>query len=100
MPTSTARSARSSSQSISSSAKARLRVPPGLADPVRPLEVGEHQDVEELGAGSRPEGVEALAEILFDLLPGSRDRNASTYQRPPGLRAQGFTQLGAGTWWP
>ena|SRR5215207_3363229 len=40
----------------------RLRVPPELADPVGSLEVGEHQDVEQLGAGSRSEGVQALAE--------------------------------------
>ena len=58
IPTSTARSVRSSSQSIRSSAKVRaLRVAPELADPVGSLEVGEHQDVEQLGAGSRPEGV-------------------------------------------
>ena len=37
-----------------------LGVAPELADPVRPLEVGEHEDVEQLGAGSRTEGVEAL----------------------------------------
>ena len=47
IPTSTARSVRFSSQSIRSSA---LRVAPELADPVGPLEVGEHQDVEQLGA--------------------------------------------------
>jgi hypothetical protein len=62
MPTSTARSTRFSSQSISSSAKARLsRVAPELSDPVCPLEVGEHQYVEELGAGSRAERVEAFS---------------------------------------
>ena len=35
-----------------------LRVAPELADPVGPLEVGEHQDVEQLGAGSGSEGVQ------------------------------------------
>jgi hypothetical protein len=39
---------------------ARLRVPPELADPVGSLEVGEHQDVEQFGAGCRPESVQAL----------------------------------------
>jgi len=34
--------------------------PPELSDPVGPVEVGEHQDVEQFGAGSRPGGVEAL----------------------------------------
>jgi hypothetical protein len=42
---------------------ARLRVPPELADPVGSVEVGEHQDVELLGAGSGPEGVEALGTL-------------------------------------
>ncbi len=55
IPTSTARSVRSSSQSISSSAKgAALWVAPELADPVGSLEVGEHQHVEQLGAGGGP----------------------------------------------
>jgi hypothetical protein len=36
---------------------AALRVAPELADPVGSLEVRQHQDVEQLGAGSRPEGV-------------------------------------------
>ena len=39
---------------------AALRVAPVLADPVGSLEVGEHQDVEQLGAASRPERVETL----------------------------------------
>jgi hypothetical protein len=39
---------------------AALRVAPELSDPVGSLEVGEHQDVEQLGAGSGAEGVEAL----------------------------------------
>jgi hypothetical protein len=40
---------------------ATLWVAPELADPVGSLEVGEHQDVEQLGAGSRTESVEALS---------------------------------------
>jgi hypothetical protein len=47
---------------------AALRVPPELADPVGSLEVGERQDVEQLGAGSRPEGVEAFTELSLELL--------------------------------
>ena len=34
-------------------------VAPELADPLGALEVGEHEDVEQFGAGSRPESVEA-----------------------------------------
>jgi hypothetical protein len=39
---------------------AALRVAPELSDPVRSLEVGEHQDVEQLGAGRRAERVQTL----------------------------------------
>ena len=39
-----------------------LWVAPELADPVGSLEVGEHQDMEQLGAGSGTEGVQALSE--------------------------------------
>ena len=61
-------------QSISSSAKARLcGVAPELADPVGSLEVGEHQDVEKLVAGSGAEGVQALAEPALQLV-GSHGR--------------------------
>jgi hypothetical protein len=38
----------------------RLRVPPVLSDPVGAVEVGQHQDVEQLGAWSRTERVQAL----------------------------------------
>ena len=38
-----------------------------LADPVDSLEVREHQDVEKLGAGSGPEGVQACPETVFEL---------------------------------
>ena len=47
---------------------AALRVAPELADPLCPLEVGEHRDAEQLGAGSRTEGVEAGLESALDLL--------------------------------
>jgi hypothetical protein len=36
---------------------AALRVAPELADPVGPLEVREHQDVEKFGAGGRTEAL-------------------------------------------
>jgi hypothetical protein len=39
---------------------ATLRIAPVLADPVGSLEVGEQEDVEQLGAGSWAERVEAL----------------------------------------
>ena len=40
-----------------------LWIAPELADPVGTLEVREHQDVKQLGAGSRTEGVEALTPV-------------------------------------
>jgi hypothetical protein len=46
----------------------RLRVPPELAEAVGALEVGEHQDVEQLGAGSRTEGVHPIAQDSLDVL--------------------------------
>jgi hypothetical protein len=47
---------------------ATLRVAPELADPVGPLEVGEHEDMEQFGARSRTEGVEALPEPLLEAI--------------------------------
>jgi hypothetical protein len=41
---------------------ASLGVPPVPADRIPPIEVREHQYVEELGAGSRTERVEAIPE--------------------------------------
>jgi hypothetical protein len=67
--TSSARSVRSSSQSIKSSANVRVfGFPPELSDPVGAVEVGQHQDVEQLGTGSGAEGVEPLTELSFELL--------------------------------
>jgi len=69
MPTSTVRSVRSSSQSISSSAKARrLRDPPVGPDRIGPVEVGQHEDVEQLSAGTGAEGVQALPEAPFEFV--------------------------------
>ena len=40
---------------------ASRRVPPVRADPVDPVEVGKHEDVEQLGARSgAPQGIETL----------------------------------------
>ena len=47
---------------------AALRVAAELSDPVGSLEVGEHQDVEQLGAGSGTEGVEALSKATLNVL--------------------------------
>jgi hypothetical protein len=56
---------------------ATLRVAPELADTVGPLEVGQHEHVEQLGAGSGTERVEALAQNSFELLEVN-EGNAST----------------------
>jgi hypothetical protein len=53
-----------------------LGVAPELADPVGPLEVGEHQDVEQLGAGSRPHGVEMCPQSALELV-GTHGRQAT-----------------------
>jgi hypothetical protein len=47
---------------------AALRVAPELADPVGPLEVGEHEDVKQLGAGSGAEGFQPIAQDALDVL--------------------------------
>ena len=47
---------------------AALRVAPELSDPVGSLEVGQHEDVEQLGARRRPEGVQAFAESALELI--------------------------------
>jgi hypothetical protein len=38
-----------------------LRVAPELANPIGAIEVGEHQDLEQLGAGSGAKHIEALS---------------------------------------
>jgi hypothetical protein len=47
---------------------AALRVAPELSDPVGPLEVGEHQDVEQLGVACGAEGVEAFSDSALELI--------------------------------
>jgi hypothetical protein len=39
-----------------------------VTDPLCPFVVREHQDVQQLGAGSRTEGVEALSELALELV--------------------------------
>ena len=46
---------------------AALGVAPELADPLGSLEIGKHQDVEQLGAGSGTERVQALTKLSLDL---------------------------------
>jgi hypothetical protein len=47
---------------------ATLRVAPELADPVGSLEVGEHEDVEQLGAWSGAERVQAIVETAVEFV--------------------------------
>jgi hypothetical protein len=53
---------------------ATFRIAPELSDPVGSLEVGEHQDVEKLGAGSGAESAEPLPEAAFELIGTHVDR--------------------------
>ena len=93
IPTSTARSVRSSPQSINRSAKARLWVAPEFADPVGPVEVGEHEYVEQLGTGSAAEGVQALLQSALELDSPNVRLSSPLVNRPsppaaPRLRAR------------
>ena len=73
IPTSTARSVRSSSQAIRSSANAQLsEVAPELSDPVGSLEVRQHENVEQLGAWSGAESIEAFPEPGLELIRSLR----------------------------
>ena len=66
---------------------ATLWVAPELADPVGSLEVGQHQDVEQFGAGSGAEGVEASPQPALELI-GSHGWKATpdTPFDGPGLK--------------
>ena len=69
MPTSSARSVRSSSQSIGSSAKARLSGCPQNSPILSARsKSGQHQDVEQLGAGSRTQGFQAFLQPALELV--------------------------------
>jgi hypothetical protein len=47
---------------------ATLRVAPELSDPVGPVEVGEHEDVEQLGASGRRERAQAFTKSALELV--------------------------------
>jgi hypothetical protein len=81
IPTSTARRVRSSSQSISGRRTPGSAGSPELADLFGSLKVGQHEDVEQLGAGSRPEGVQALTDRR-----SSSSGRVGTYPSPFGQR--------------
>ena len=66
-PNTTARAALSSWVDQEFGEDAALWVAPELTDPVGSLEVGEHQDVEQLGAGSRTEGVWTGQDTSFEI---------------------------------
>jgi hypothetical protein len=62
---------------------ATFRIAPELSDPVGSLEVGEHQDVEKLGAGSGAESVETYPESELQLVGSNcRGRHSRTVVRP------------------
>jgi hypothetical protein len=72
---------------------AALRVAPELADSLGPLEVGEYEDAEQLGAGRGAEGVQAGAEPALELIGShqavptrSNDRPRARYRDQPWLR--------------
>jgi hypothetical protein len=60
-----------------------LRVPPIGADPVGAVEVGEHQDVEQLGAGSRAESLQTLLQSTLKLV-GTHEQETTPSRRPTG----------------
>jgi hypothetical protein len=78
---------RSSSQSVMSSAKVRVAESPVGADPVDPIEVGQHDDVEQLGAGSGTEGILALAAVVDSSSSAITLRRHKTRGRTDGARA-------------
>jgi hypothetical protein len=53
---------------------AALRVAPELSDPVGALEVGEHEDAEQLGAGSGTERVETLPQTPLEFVRSHGER--------------------------
>jgi hypothetical protein len=53
---------------------ATLRVAPELSDPVGSLEVGQHEDVEQLGAGSRAKRIETLPELALEFIGARGER--------------------------
>jgi hypothetical protein len=68
IPTSTALSLRSSSQSIGARRRFGSASRTELADPLCALELGQHEDVPELGAWCRAEGVQVLTWPALELV--------------------------------
>jgi hypothetical protein len=78
---------------------ATLRVAPELSDPVGSLEVWEAEDVEEFGAGTGAEGLEALTESALKLV-GSHGRRLtlSLGRRGEWLCRERRTMGSSSTW--
>jgi hypothetical protein len=53
---------------------AALRVAPELSDPLGPLEVGQHQDVQQLGARSRSERIQACPQTPLEFVRSHGER--------------------------
>jgi hypothetical protein len=58
-----------------------LRVTSEGANPLGPVEVRQHQDVEQFGAGSRTEGVQSLAKPALELVRSQWEATPSTVPR-------------------
>jgi hypothetical protein len=71
---------------------ATLWVAPELADPVGALEVGEHQDVEQLGAGSGTEGFETFRDSAFELV-GTHGLGADRWMESYPLDVGGWSHI-------
>jgi hypothetical protein len=63
---------------------ATLRIAPELSDPVGSLEVGEHEDVEQLGAGSRTERVQAFSDSALQFVDRGAVSRLGTRSCPTG----------------
>jgi hypothetical protein len=66
---------------------ATLRVAPELSDPVGSLEVREHQDVEELGAGSGTKGPLRRLQPAFEIVGSHLSRSLRLRSRSKAKRA-------------
>jgi hypothetical protein len=82
-------------RSIRAGEGAGRRVAPELSDPVGPLEVGEHEDVEEFGAGCGTEGVQPLAESALKLVGSHLAGGYAVGPSPTCRRADTSTNIGA-----
>jgi hypothetical protein len=71
-----------------------LEVPPVRADPVDALEVGKHQDVQELGAGSWAESLKTLLKSALKVV-GTHPQETSPSRRPTGHRPNSPVRYGS-----